>query len=176
VAQGNDKLALEEFAAVQRKDPSRPFGYLNTAMLHQQRGRIAEAEAAYLADLKISPDSAIAYNNLAWMAAEKKANLQQAVTWAKKAIALGPNVPEFQGTLAWVYRAQGDLPKAEQTLRTAAALKPQRAAVVYNLGRVYLEQGKKAQAATEIKRALAIDPKFDPTDAARRQLQELGGS
>jgi tetratricopeptide (TPR) repeat protein len=175
-AQGDDKRALDEFALAQKYDPKRPFGYLNAGMLQQQRKHWREAEAAYLSALKVSPDSAIAYNNLAWMAAEQKTNLSQALTWAQKAVSLGPNVPEFQGTLAWVYRAQGDLAKAEQALRAAAALKPQRAAVVYNLGRVYLEQGKKTQAAAEIKRALAIDPNFVDAGDARRQLKELGQS
>lgn len=175
-AKGDDSAALKEYAEAQKLDPKRAVGHLNIGMVHQRHSRWAEAEQAYLAAVKIEPKNAVAYNNLAWMAADRKVNLTKALEWAQKAVALDPKMPEFQGTLGWVYRAQGNLDKAEQTLRAAAAAKPSRPAVVFTLARVYIERGKKAQAASEIKRALALDPNFPGADLARKHLKDLGQS
>ena len=173
-ATGDDERAVQEYAAAQRKDPKRALGHVSIGMVHQRNQRWVPAEQAYLTAVKLEPGNAVAYNNLAWMAADRKVNTAQALAWAQKAVALAPNVSEFQGTLAWVYRAQGDLPRAERTLRAAAAMTPARATVVFNLGRIYLEQGKKTQALAEMKRALIIDPGFAGASEARKTLKELG--
>ena len=175
-AKGDDERAIQEYAEAQRKDPKRAVGSLAIGMVHQRHQRWVQAEQAYLAALKIEPAHAVAYNNLAWMAADRKVNTTQALAWARKAVELAPKVPEFHGTLAWVYRAQGDLARAERTLRAAAAMTPQRATIVYSLGRIYLEEGKKALALAEMQKALAIDPKFAGADEARKTLKELGPS
>jgi Tfp pilus assembly protein PilF len=172
-AKGQDDLALKEYTQAQEKDPKRSVGFTNIGMVHQRHQRWAEAEKAYLSATKIEPNNSVAYNNLAWMAAERKSNLAQALTWAQKAVSLAPNMPEYQGTLAWVYRAQGNMDKAEETLRAAATISPQRATVVYNLGRIYLERGKTAAGIAEFKKALALDPGFPGADDARKKLKEL---
>ena len=175
-AKGDDARALKEYAEAQRKDPKRSVGYTNIGMVHQRNQRWKAAEDAYLAAVKIEPKNAVAFNNMAWMAAERKTNLARGLEWANKAVSLGPQVPEFQVTLAWVYRAQGDLARAEQTLLKAAALKTSKATTFYYLGRVYLERGKKAQAIGEMKKALAREPNFPESADARKTLKELGQS
>jgi tetratricopeptide (TPR) repeat protein len=172
MAMNSDDRALRAFAEV----PNLPEAQVSMGMIHQRHSRWAEAERAYLAAVKIEPKAAVAYNNLAWMAADRKLNLTKALEWAQKAVALDPKVPEYQGTLGWVYRAQGNLGKAEETLLAAAAAKPSRPAVVFTLARVYIERGKTAQGASEIKRALALDPNFPGADLARKQLKALGQS
>ena len=175
-AQGDDARALKEYAEGQRKDPKRSVGYTSIGMVHQRNQRWKEAQDAYLAAIKIEPRSAIAYNNLAWISAERKTDLIRGLEWANKAVALGPDVPEFQVTRAWVYRAQGDLARAEQALSKAATLKAKKATTFYYLGRVYLERGKKAQGVSEIKKALALEPNFPGSADARKTLKELGQS
>ena len=174
LARGDDAGAIKEYGQAQNKDPKRSLGLMYIGMTHQQKQRWPQAEEAYLGAVKIDPRNAVAFNNLAWMAAERKVNLKQALTWAQQAVSINPNLPEFQGTLGWVYRAQGDLVRAESTLMKAAAIKPQRAVIVYNLGRVYLERGKKSEAAAELKRALALDGSFPGADEARGLLKQLG--
>jgi tetratricopeptide (TPR) repeat protein len=176
VAKGDDERALREYKEAEKNDPAGAQGLLNIGMVHQRHQRWAQAEEAYLTVIKRQPRNAVAYNNLAWMFAERKVKLPQALEWAKKAVALESQVPVFHGTLGWVYRAQGDLPKAEQSLRTATSLKPELAAVRYLLARVYAEQGKKTEAVAELKRALASEPNFAEANDARKMLKELGGS
>jgi tetratricopeptide (TPR) repeat protein len=173
LARNNAAGAILEYQIAQQKDPKRSVGLTNVGMAEQSRGRWAEAERAYLAAVKIEPKNVVAYNNLAWMAADRKVNLGSALQWAQKAVSLAPAVPEVVGTLGWVYRAQGDLAKAEETLRRAASLKPERADVAYNLGRVCLERGKTKEGLAQLQKALALDPAFAGAAEARKTLQQV---
>lgn len=171
---GDDDNALKEYAAALKSNPNLPDAQVLIGMVQQRRSRWAEAQQAYLAAIKINPNVAVAYNNLAWMAAERKVDLDQALQWANKAVGLAPKVPEFVGTLGWVQYAKGDLTKSAQTLQTAAALKPERAAVVYHLAIVHIQQGKKKEAIKELKKALSLDANFQGADDARKRLKDLG--
>jgi tetratricopeptide (TPR) repeat protein len=173
-SKGDDNNALKEFAEAHKKDPRSTIGLTNIAVVHQRNQRWAEAEAAYLSAVKIQPKSALAYNNLAWMAADRKVNLDQALAWANKAVSLDPTVPEFLGTLGWVHRGRGDLAKAEETLRKATSIKPQSVTATITLGRILLERGKKSEAAAAFKQAIAIDPNYVGANEARQRLKELG--
>ena len=173
-ARGDDAQALKAYAEAQRHDPKRAIGITNIAMVHQRNQRWAEAQDAYLSAIKIEPRNAIAYNNLAWMAADRQTDKTRAIEWAKKAIELEPQVPEFHVTLGWAYRASGDVAKAQETLRAAAAMKRSTPSAHYYLGRVYLEQGKKPEAAAAFKRALAVQSNFAQAAEAKKYLKELG--
>ena len=173
-ARGDDDRALVEYRKAQDKDPKRSVGFTNIGMVHQRRAPWAEAEKAYLAAISVEPVNVVALNNLAWMAADRKVKLTEALAWSTKAVSFGAGRRGVQGTLGWVYRARGDMAEAEQDADEGRNMKPERAAVVYTLARLYLEQGKTAPAVTALKRALAIDPKFSDADAARKKLKELG--
>jgi len=97
---------------------------------------------AYPAAIDLDPKQVTAYNTLAWLVAERKERLDEALSWSKKAVELAPKVVEFQDTLGWVHRARGEHDKAALVLETVAALKPERAVIFYNLGVVYAEKGK----------------------------------
>jgi tetratricopeptide (TPR) repeat protein len=175
-AMGDDDKALKEYASALANDPKLVGAMVATGMVHQRNQRWADAEKAYLDAIKVEPRAAVAYNNLAWMAAERRTDLTRAAGWAQKAVALAPKQPEFQVTLAWVYRAQGNTAKAEQVLRTAAAATPNRALTLFYLGQVRLEQGKVREGAADLKRALDVDASFPGADIARQRLKDLGQS
>ena len=172
-ATGKDEDALSEFRQALAANPKLVEAEIYSGMIHQKQGRYAEAERAYRAAVAIQPKASVAYNNLAVMAVDRKTNLEEAVQWGAKAVAEQPNVPEFYGTLGWAYRAQGNLGKAEETLAKGASLKPTRAVVVYRLGVVHQEQGKKAAAIADLKRALTLDPKFPDAADAQSRLAAL---
>lgn len=48
--------------------------------------------------------------------------------------------------------------EAEETLKSAAARAPADAEIPYNLGRIYYQQGRHAEAADAFRRAIALDP------------------
>lgn len=168
--QGNADAALSDYAAALKAQPQRFTALLKQGSLLQQQGRTEAAAAAYKAAIKVNPRAAVAYNNLAWMSAETGKDLAQAETWARKAIELGPKVPDFHDTLGWVQRAQGNLKGAERSLLQATALKGATASTFYHFGVVQGELGKKREAEAALKKALALDKDHSKAAAALQQL------
>ena len=121
------------------------------------RAGCPEAEQGYLTAVRLDPNAAIAYNNLAWLEAERKTRLPEAEAWAKKAVTLAPQVPQFQETLAWVYHAQGQSARAVSILQNLTTTNPQFASAFYRLGIIYAETGKSREAAVYLRKALALE-------------------
>ncbi len=172
-AKGDSRRALAEYETAVKAAPKYGPARMKLALLHQREGRWADAEFAYLALTRLHPGDPVAYNNLAWMAAERRAKLDDALAWGLKAVSLAPGEGAFQDTLGWVHRARGDLPAASQALHKAAQLQPANAAIQYRLGVVLGERGEVQPAVAALRKALELDRQFAEADDARRRLQEL---
>ena len=171
----NDK-ALAEYAAALKANPKFAQAHVKIGMIQERKKQTAEAEKSYLAAIELDSNQPIAYNNLAWAAAERRTRLDDALVWAKKAVELAPAAPEFQDTLGWVYRARGELDKATSALQKAASAKPELAEVIYHLGVVYAENGKTNDAEATLRKALALKKDFAGADDARKRLNSLRGA
>jgi Tfp pilus assembly protein PilF len=174
MARNDDVGAIRELSAALKADPTYAPAQLMLGMIHQRRAEWSDAETAYRAATRLDPNLAIAFNNLAWMAAERKVGLNEALAWAQKAVSLGPKVSEFQTTLGWVLRARGDLVRSVEALTRATTMTPDRAEAFYYLGIARLDQGKRAEGAAALKKALALNPKFQGAHDAQRRLKALG--
>lgn len=162
--------ALADYAAAIRAQPNQISALMKQGSQQQQLGRNEDAGKSYLAALKVNPKLSAAYNNLAWMAAESKKNLDQAEAWGKKAIDLSPAIADFHDTLGWVYRARGDLKNAEQSLQRATSLKQVPASVYYHFGVVLQEAGKSREAADAFRKTLTLDKSYQAAEQALRRL------
>lgn len=165
--------ALADYSAAFRAQPKQVSAILKEASLLQILGRQEEAFKAYQAAIELDPKQAIAYNNLAWMAAESGNHLDQAEAWGRMAVELQPNVADFQDTLGWVYRARGKLDDAEQALLLATSISGAPASAFYHLGVVQQELGKTSQALEAYKKAVALDKGHQEAERALRSLEEL---
>ena len=173
---GQFDKALAEYEAAVKVQPKFAPAYTEMGVVHQRNSDPDQAEKAYRTAITLDPKQAIAYNNLAWLSAERRTRLDQALVWAKKAVDLVPNAPTFQDTLGWVYRAKGQLGDAVSVLKKAAALKPQNPEILYHLGVVYSEAGRNKDAALAFSEALTLDPAFSGAEDARRRLAALKDS
>lgn len=149
---------------------------LKIGLVEQRQQRTGEAEKAYLEAIQLDPKQAMAYNNLAWLAAERKADLDHALAWATKAVALLPRDATCEDTLGWVYRARGEHDKAAVALRKASALEPQNPEVLYHLGVVDAEEGQTREARESLTKALATNRDFDGSSDAKARLASLSAS
>ncbi|HYK18461.1 MAG TPA: tetratricopeptide repeat protein [Bryobacteraceae bacterium] len=104
---------------------------------------------------------------LAYDAAGK---LDQALEKLKAASALEQNAHVYQ-TIGYVYGKMGKYPEALDALDASQKLDAGFPMTYYTRGNVFEEQGNKAQAAEEYKRALAIDPQLG---LARDALLRVG--
>ena len=132
------------------------LGYLgDSALLRKDYG---SAEKNYIALIKLKPDSAAAYNNLAWVTG--KLNKEGAIAFAEKANTLAPNQPSFMDTEAMLLSDKGDYAKASEIQNKALALQPQNATFKLNLAKIHINGGKKDLARKELDDLAKLGDKF----------------
>lgn len=173
LAKGDQQQAIAAFQSASKADPTSAVVQLELGMVYQGRNQLADAEAAYRKAIQLDDRQAIAYNNLAWMCAERKTSLNEALAWGKKAVSLAPAASQFQTTLGWVQRARGEFAAATATLTKATVMNPQRADGFYYLGVALLDQGKRTEGSAALKKALALDSKFANAADAQQRLKTL---
>lgn len=71
-----------------------------------------------------APASADAHNNIAWLCAVARRQLDEALGWSQKANELATNNPAYLDTLAEIYFQKGDRAKALELIEQAIALDP----------------------------------------------------
>ena len=91
-------------------------------MLEDARGNSAEAEKDYRKALEITPETAIAANNLAWLLAENQGNLDEALQLAQVTANKNQTVAGYFDTLGWVYYKKGLYSPAVEQFKKAVAL------------------------------------------------------
>lgn len=165
-----DELAVADYQAILRIAPNDAQTMVKLGMLYGRIGREKEAEQTYRNALRVNPNFAVAYNNLAWMAVKRRTNLDEALTWAKKAVELAPQVPQFLDTLGSVHRARGQLNEAVAAFEAATKLQPPLAEAHYHLGITYLDLGRRQEANAAFRRALEISKDFVGAEDARTAL------
>jgi predicted Zn-dependent protease len=105
---------FEKMVAAQDK----PIAALTmVGMIEQMQSRLPEAEQAFQRVLRLDPRAGAATNNLAWIYAERGANLDTALQLAQTAKATMPDQPQVNDTLGWVYFKKDMLPMAINTLQ-----------------------------------------------------------
>jgi len=137
VALKQDEAALQSLQEALAIDPSLGDVRRQVAVLqfHAQRdaidaarkaaaaGRLAEAEQAYADAIRLSPDSAFLYRELAEV--ERRAGRPAAALQdLRKAVALAPSDGRAYGELGALLDQQGDLDGAAQAYRQAYAIAP----------------------------------------------------
>ena len=118
----------------------------------------ASAEKNYAALVKVQPNSAAAYNNLAWVTS--KLNKEGAIAYAEKANTLAPNQPAFMDTLAMLLSDKGDYPKAVEIQNKVLALQPQNPLFKLNLAKIHIKSGQKDLAKKELEDLTKLGDKF----------------
>ena len=96
---------------------------LRLGILYATQGQANEAIRFFQRVLVVNEDNAEACKNLAWLYAEQKIHLDQAVTLAEKAVELQP-FPSHYDTLAYVYYHSQQYQKAEEAIQKALSLAP----------------------------------------------------
>lgn len=149
----------DKFSSTWQKDNPKDAGflfYLGDGAL--ARNDYSTAEKNYAAVVKLQPNSAVAYNNLAWVSG--KLNKDGAIAYAEKANTLEPNQSAFLDTLAMLLSDKGDYGKAVELQNKALALQPANALFKLNLAKIQIKGGKKELARKELEELTKLGDKF----------------
>ena len=122
ISQKQSDRAIEQYKKVIEKKPSAAV-YSLIGMLEDARENVAEAEKNYREALKLTPETPIAANNLAWLiAAYDRGNLDEALKLAQMSVSKNPGVAGFYDTLGFVYFKKGLHPTAAEQFKKAITL------------------------------------------------------
>ncbi len=129
------------------------------------------AERNYAAVVKLQPNNAVAYNNLAWVTG--KLGKDGAIAHAEKANTLAPNQPAFIDTLAMLLSAKGEHAKATELQTKALALQPHNQLFRLNLAKIHIGGGKKDLARKELDELAKLGDKFPQQAEVVELLKQL---
>jgi len=175
IAAGHEAFQAGDYAAArthyERSLQQKP-GQLN-AQLHLARtltrlGDIKSAEALYSTAVSQHPQSTSARNDLAMLCANQ-GRLPEAVKHLQEAIRLDPQSARYRANIA---RLLVELNRPEEAFANLSATNPT-AVAYYNLGVLYQQQSRWAEARRQFQLAAQTDPAFKP---ARTAFESLGGA
>jgi tetratricopeptide (TPR) repeat protein len=141
-------------------ESSDPQALLRNAVMLEQAGRLAEAEAAYLRLLARWPDLPDTWYNLALLQ-RRAGRFDAALASYQEALDRGVSQPEEvhlnRGVIYADFLRQDAA--AEKELQAALALNPDYVPALLNLANLREDFGKQAEAAALYERILALDPR-----------------
>ncbi len=155
---GQHDLALSEFQRALDLDAKNPDALSGLAGAYEHAGRLKDAEASFQMAIALRPDSWNGYNNLA-LFYDRQNRFAESREQLLKAIKMTPDNAQLYLNLAAVDLDTGDTKlqaDAEQSLKKSLALNPGYAAYA-NLGLLYQNEKRYAEAAAVTEKALAID-------------------
>ena len=104
-ANGDYDLALREYARAAKLENTWDRPLINQGNVLAAQQRWDQAAKSYRAALRRNPGNGEAMNNLAWILLQQD-DLDQAKSWAEKALAASPDNAHFQDTLTAIQTRQ----------------------------------------------------------------------
>jgi tetratricopeptide (TPR) repeat protein len=155
--------------ASQQKHPASAILWIERASLRDLQGRYDEAIADYRQAVARAPDNPMPLNNLAWLLAMQRRDLDEALALVNRAIDAAGPLPLLLDTRAAVYLALGKLEPALADLREAVASEP---SLGFLLHLALAERKANHHAAVRklLERAATLDARFDSLHPLAREM------
>ncbi len=169
LVKGDETTARSYFLKAVGATPPPPLAFLHLGTLLTREGKFEEARSYFEQTIRLAPDNSVALNNLAYILAEKGTDLDQALTYAQRAVARAPGILDYADTLGYVYIKRNLNDNAIEVLQRIVKKSPSRAAYRYHLALALYQKGNIEHARTEL--LLAKNGKATPEEADR--IQEL---
>jgi tetratricopeptide (TPR) repeat protein len=143
-----DKAAdfMQRFSAA---EPKNAVAHMRLGIIAERSQDLQRATSEYQAAINLDSANAIAKNNLAWIYAEHKGDLNVALRLSQEARSLRPEDPSIADTLGWILVKKNLGQSALPYLKECVAKNPEKAVYHFHLGMAYLLAGKKGEAKTE---------------------------
>jgi tetratricopeptide (TPR) repeat protein len=150
-----------------------PDMLVRLARIRQQDGDRAAARDLYLKATRVDPRNLVAFNALALLVAQDASRLDEAASYAERALALAPDRPEVLDTWGWLEFRRGRADAAMPALARAAESLSKDATVQYHAGVASARLGRDTEARAFFERALRIDPRFPEVEDCRKELDKV---
>ena len=164
--------AIEKLNAFVEKNKTVP-ALMQLAAIQEQLKHFAEARDAYEKLLTVTPNFALALNNLAALDSEHFGQLDTAYDLAKKAREAAPNEPHIADTLGWISFKKGDYASALPLLQESAGKLPDQPEIQFHVGMAHYMMGEEGPARIALQKAADASTDFPGKDEARQRLAVL---
>lgn len=168
---GNYDLALSSYQTAVQVDPNFFMGHINIGWLLSEMERHQMALEYYENALSLDPYSINAYYGIA-MSYQDLGRYPEAHSAYRSLLKVDPNfhIAYFnQGIIKRVF--EKELDSAVYYLRYSVTVQPEFVKGHHELGEVYFEQGRIADAARSYSKALEINADYEPTLKAKEKLR-----
>ncbi len=163
--------AVERFDAAAQLAPSVTSYAYSAAQLTSSQGRSEDAEARLREIVKRDAGHAGARNDLAWILAQRKQDLDYALLLAEEARRIDPS-PDVLDTLGFVRMQRGEIAAAVATLEQAVEARSESPSLRYRLGVALSQAGDTARAREMLQTAIRAGS-FPEAADAQRELARL---
>ncbi len=147
--------AIKVARSVLKKSPDSVSALFMLGASLERSGERSAAETTFQDLLQQQPNFAPALNYLGYMWAEKGENLEQALAFTQKAVALDPTNGAYVDSLGWANFQLGNYSAAKKYLTRAVSLTGDDATVLEHLGDLYLKLGDRAKAREYYEKSVA---------------------
>ncbi len=168
----NYALALEQYRKAEKAAPGSDQVLFRKGTILHAMGEKKEAEAEYQKLLRLSPNHAMALNNLAYLYLEENRGLPQALRYATRAFMLAPQDDAIRDTLGYVLLKNGRIDQATRMLKKASESSPKNPSFLYHLALAYKANGDSSKAMENLQKALAIG-EFPEAQDAKALLEKI---
>jgi putative PEP-CTERM system TPR-repeat lipoprotein len=168
VLDGKWDEARKRLASVIATDKDNMTARLWLGNLEQIKGNRGAAVDQFRKVVEAKPENAQALNNLAYLLAETGSQLDEALKYAEKAVALAPERATYCDTLGWVLYRKGLYPSALKYLERANAGTGGDLTWKYHLAMAYAKVGDMKQGRSVLEAALKLNPNLPEAKAAQQ--------
>ncbi|HET6854540.1 MAG TPA: tetratricopeptide repeat protein [Pyrinomonadaceae bacterium] len=176
--------AIAEYQKIISIRPESAGPYTLIGMLEYGKQNYDGAIENYRKALERDPNNAIAANNLAYLYADGKGNLDEALRLAQGVVQKNPNVAGFLDTLGWVFYKKNLHAAAVEQFRKAVSINEAQARAAnvtpsatyhYHLGLALKGKGEKEESRRELQTAIKLSEKaqFAYLEDAKKELATL---
>jgi putative PEP-CTERM system TPR-repeat lipoprotein len=164
--------ALEQYHKAENIKAGADLVFFKKASLLHAMGRKKEAEAEYQKVLRLSPNHAMALNNLAYLYLEENRSLPQALRYATRAFMLAPQDDAIRDTLGYVLVKNGRIDQGVRMLKKASESSPKNPSILYHLALAYQANGDSSKAMENLQKTLALG-EFPEAQDAKALLENI---
>lgn len=167
------KESLQRLADLLKHDPKNLTALTLIGIINAQLENFDDAQRAYEQALKVNPNFVLALNNQAYLLAEVRNRLDEALVQAKKARQLAPADPRVADTLGWIEHRRGNYPEALRLLTEAQQKLAGQSEIEAHLGLIRYMMGQEEAARSALAAALGTPGKFPGRDLVEQRLAIL---
>lgn len=147
--------------------------YFEYGLLLEKENKREQALQRMNTLLEIDPDHAEALNYIGYTWADMGINLEQALSYIQKAIALKPSNGYIRDSLGWVYFRMGELSRATEEIMKAIKLEPNDPYIHEHLGDIYLKLGNREEALKAYREAQRLFKDIRKQQQMQEQIDAL---